>query len=72
MNYRQSPVVQAAVFEPATQPERGECVECGRSIQLKADGTTRHHGGPLGTGYGPTSRAYHCEGTGRVLRQVSA
>jgi hypothetical protein len=58
--------------ESAQKPERGECVECGRSIRLKVDGTVRHHGGPLGTGYGPTSRAYRCEGTGRVPRQVSA
>lgn len=59
--------------ESARKPERGECVACGRYIQLKVDGTVRHHGGPAPLrGVLGVRRTYRCPGAGRMQRQVSA
>jgi hypothetical protein len=41
---------------------RGDCSVCGRSIQLKKDGTVRHHGGER-SGSWPHDRHYRCDGS---------
>lgn len=48
-----------------TRLQRGRCPVCERVMVLKADGTLRHHGGPIGTGYRGRSRAYCCQGVGQ-------
>jgi hypothetical protein len=41
---------------------RGNCPVCGRSIQLKKDGTVRHHGGGASDNW-PYRRAHRCSGS---------
>lgn len=48
---------------------RGDCPVCGRSIQLKKDGTVRQHRNEL-TGYWAYGRAYHCSGSGQQPLQM--
>ena len=43
----------------------GLCPVCDRDMQLKKDGTLRHHGGPVGSGMWPDYRAYRCDGVGQ-------
>lgn len=44
---------------------RGWCPVCERDIELKRDGTLRHHGGPIGTRTAYT-RAYRCDGADQL------
>jgi hypothetical protein len=44
---------------------RGRCVLCGRDIQLKTDGTVRHHLGET-SDHWPYTRLYQCDGSGRM------
>lgn len=46
----------------AEEKARGDCPVCGRSIQLKKDGTVRHHGGGT-SDHWPFRRAYRCPGS---------
>jgi len=47
---------------------RGRCPVCGRWMQLKKDGTLRHHGGETSNQW-PFGRAYECGGTGQEPAQ---
>ena len=45
---------------------RGWCPVCERDIEIKKDGTLRHHGGPVGYGPWLDYRSYKCAGVGQV------
>jgi hypothetical protein len=47
---------------------RGDCPVCGRNIQLKTDGTVRHHGGEQRNNW-PYGREYHCKGSGQKPKE---
>lgn len=48
-----------------TAAKQGLCSECKRWIEVKRDGTIRHHGGPyINSGLG-IRRAYRCKGVGK-------
>lgn len=44
---------------------RGDCPVCGRSIQLKTDGTVRFHGGTKRPSW-PYQRDYRCAGSDQL------
>lgn len=50
----------------APKASRGWCPVCERDIEIKRDGTLRHHGGPIGSGYPGWNRAYRCDGAGKA------
>lgn len=52
-----------------TQPQRGICPVCNREMNLKADGTMRHHGGPK-RGAWPYGREYRCKGADEQPSEV--
>lgn len=51
--------------ETSNKP-RGLCPVCDRKMLLKADGTLRHHGGPVGSGMWDLYRSYQCDGVGQL------
>lgn len=48
---------------------RGNCSVCGRRMDLKRDGTVRHHGGEVLDSW-PYGRTYCCKGVGRPPRST--
>jgi len=49
-----------------TETKRGVCTVCDRLMLLRADGTLRHHGGPIGSGMWDHYRSYKCPGVGKL------
>lgn len=53
----------------ASRTDRGDCPVCGRNMQLKKDGTLRHHAGEgRGSRY-LSEREYRCKGAGQKPKE---